>query len=220
MKLHNNIAILEGDEWISRWIQESGRIDHDLAVRGTICPLIPVGGTVIDGGANIGSHTVPYAERVGPNGKVIAFEPNLLALECLKHNVREYPWVQCSTSALSDKEGFETMQFDAVNPGGSHLARTGVKVFSITIDLLELTACDLIKLDIEGAELLALRGGEKTIRNLRPILVLEICRGHMMRATGTTPEELNELLSEWRYRVEALSGVIGSDQYDVIARPN
>lgn len=101
MRLIKDIAVIEGDTHIARWIEEGQRIDHDPMVDGAICPLIPIGGTVIDGGANIGTHTVPYAARVGLMGFVHAFEPNPAAFECLRHNVRDYSCVNYSVTGLS-----------------------------------------------------------------------------------------------------------------------
>src|SRR5262249_37578392 len=80
--LTNDIWVLEGDQ-ISNWVEQEGRLDHDQNFLPGILEHIKPGDTVIDVGAFIGDHTVAYAAKAK---KVIAFEPNPLAFECLKYN--------------------------------------------------------------------------------------------------------------------------------------
>src|SRR4030095_4914874 len=49
--------------------------------------LLEPGAVVLDIGANIGAHTLPMARRVGPNGKVYAFEPTQFAFQKLQNNI-------------------------------------------------------------------------------------------------------------------------------------
>lgn len=124
----------------------------------------------------------------------------------------------CHRVALSDVCGYFRLNIDPINPGASHLSPdSGEAIMATTIDSYEFPVCD--KLDIEGCELLALRGAEKTIARCRPVLVLEVCSGHMQRLNGSKPEQVHDLLREWNYNVEALSGEIGTGQYDIIAKP-
>lgn len=221
MKLvHGNIAVLDGDVGISRWVEEAGRIDHDLGVRDRICPFIPAGGVVVDGGANLGSHAVPYAERVGNNGTVFAFEPNPFAYACLVHNTKPFHWVHCSPCALTENDSGTYMHLDPTNVGGSYSCEGGTLfVPSVAIDSLDLDRCDLIKLDIEGSELRALKGASQTLKKLKPILILEVNRGHLARAGKHSVEELYGFLRGHEYTVEDWNGQSNTDQYDVICKP-
>ncbi len=60
MKIINNIAVIEGDEYLSKWVIDSGRLDHDQNSLPIILAYIKEGYTVIDAGANIGSHALAY----------------------------------------------------------------------------------------------------------------------------------------------------------------
>ncbi len=88
-----SIAVIEFDSHISSWVEEAGRLCHDSMVHESILPLIKEGDWVVDAGAYIGDHTIAYAEKVGSRGRVIAFEINPPALECLKHNAVLYPQI-------------------------------------------------------------------------------------------------------------------------------
>ena len=77
------IAILETDNCICRFVEQSGRLDHDQNMLPIVLSYIPIGGVVIDVGAFIGDHTIAYLNKVRENGMVYAFEPYINAFECL-----------------------------------------------------------------------------------------------------------------------------------------
>ena len=64
------IAILENDTHISKWVEESGKLDHDQNDIPLILKYINEGDTVVDCGAFIGDHTIAYLNRrsVNPEG--------------------------------------------------------------------------------------------------------------------------------------------------------
>jgi tRNA G37 N-methylase Trm5 len=82
--------VIASDTHIGRWIEETGRLDHDQYLLPKIVPLIPEGGTVVDAGALYGDHTLAYAKAVGPYGEVFAFEPNPQSYTCLKKNMETF----------------------------------------------------------------------------------------------------------------------------------
>jgi hypothetical protein len=61
----HGFAVLENDQWISRWAEEEGRLDHDQNMLPLILKHIYRGDTVVDVGAFIGDHTIAYSEKVG-----------------------------------------------------------------------------------------------------------------------------------------------------------
>lgn len=143
--------------------------------------FITPGSIVIDAGANIGTHTVAFANLVGPNGKVYAFEPQPrsfhllcanLALNCIEN-------VVAREEALSHQSGKISMaplpnSETFFNFGGVALSQTtGTPVSATTIDGLDLTSCELIKIDVEGMEVDVIRGAINTITKFKPFLYLE-----------------------------------------------
>ena len=69
MYITNGIATIESDLCISKWVRESGRLDHDQNMLPLLKPFIPLHGVVFDIGAFIGDHTIFYSNRVGDKGK-------------------------------------------------------------------------------------------------------------------------------------------------------
>lgn len=145
---------------------------HDIMATG----LVPdVSGIAIDGGAHVGSWTVLMSEYFS---HVWAFEPCAESFNMMLVNVagRNLPGgVSLRKQALMDK----VCRVDVVLPKGGRRTLTarqvqeGSEVEAVTIDSLDLSGCDLIKLDLEGAEGLALTGAAKTIKAFKPFLVIE-----------------------------------------------
>jgi len=223
MKLHKltngkQVALLENDSHISRWIEESGQLSHDTNMLPLLDPYIHKGFTVIDVGSFVGDHTEYYVNRVGREGKVYAFEPNERAFECLKFNMSEYPNVGCFRMGVSDsKHTISIAQSD--NVGASH-AIEGNDIQCVTIDGLKLKECHFIKMDCEGMELRALKGAEKTIANFRPTMLLEINRGALERQ-GTSADEVFAWLNEHGYTYRNIYAEQGleDDQLDILCLP-
>lgn len=131
-------------------------------------------GIAIDGGAHVGSWAVEMAEYFD---LVLAFEPCAESYAMLDANtnlsmfgiINTYQQALmdkcCKVSVHPPKPSRKTLTARQVSYGG--------EVNAISIDSLELSGCDLIKLDLEGAELLALQGGLKTIRKFKPYLIIE-----------------------------------------------
>jgi FkbM family methyltransferase len=141
------VALIEGDTHISQWVKEAGRLDHDQSTLPILGKYIPLGGMVIDVGAYIGDHTVFYAKAVGPEGAVIAFEPNQRAYDCLLHNTTGLP-VRCIHAAASDEYTSIDMVQDR-NAGASY-AKPGEAIRCARIDDMGLGECHFIKMDCEG----------------------------------------------------------------------
>ena len=215
--LTNNIAVLARDSHISSWIEQEGRLCHDKCVGLFILPLIPVGGTVVDGGAFIGDHTIAYLEKVGPTGRVLAFEPNPDAMECLQHNCPRAEFHLYALGRTYERSKLEIHE----NAGASRLAPIGTAdVFVMPLDAIKFDRLDFIKLDLEGSEVAALQGAAKTIAQHRPVMVIEMCDGHLQRQ-GSSAEELQTLLTSWGYRYRSLNPGLNMDepQLDLLCEP-
>lgn len=211
------VAVVEGDTHISEWVSQHGtlRIAKHLCQR--FKKYVPNGGVVVDAGANIGDHTIEYAEMVGFLGMVFAFEPNPQVMECLKYNLSRYPQVMFTQAGLGESRYEASLQLSP-NVGASHLDKTSPpNVSVIPLDDLALPTLHLLKMDIEGFETFALQGAKETIERCRPVMLLEVNTGALERA-GSSESELLDLLRAYRYRFNSVDGTTGV-QYDIECFP-
>jgi FkbM family methyltransferase len=138
----------------------------------------------IDGGANIGVLTLALA-LYAPRGRVIAFEPSQRCLPYLRYNLELNTVVNAHVEPLGlwSHPGTLMLNGDPRHPGGAYVGKADpttvpeqIHVTSIDSWANEagLTRLDLLKLDIEGAELQALEGASRTIASLRPSVLCEV----------------------------------------------
>ena len=164
--------------------------------------LLGAGATVVEVGANIGAHTVELSRLVAPGGVVHAFEPQRVVFQTLCANLalNGCANVFAHQAAVGAALGEILVPFLAPrqpnNFGGLSLlgATQGELVPLRTLDDMGLTACRLLKLDCEGMEADALRGGANMVRTLRPFMYVENDRQD--RAA-----ELIKLLLSWEYHL-------------------
>jgi FkbM family methyltransferase len=189
-----------------------GRSDPDLDLVGR---LLSPGDVFVDGGANVGLFTLVAARRVGPSGKVIAFEPGgrvrLRLLENLVLN--DFSHVEVMPHALSSAPGEASFQeFDIAGAGLNHLlppdqhggaCSVAVTTLDLALAARDLSRLVLIKLDLEGAEHAALMGAAAVLRRCYPDLILEIERDHLHRLSSS-PEAIAALLQDHGYRLYRL----------------
>jgi FkbM family methyltransferase len=163
---------------------------YERATTELLQDLLRPGCTFVDLGANIGYFTVLAASLVHPGGRVWCFEPNPRTYERLEANVRgsrAASLVTSSRCALSDANGQADLHlFGDDDALGSLVAQTGdvVRVDLCAGDsILGRERVDAMKIDVEGAELSALRGLDQTIvRNPELRLVIEWNRLYRTRA--------------------------------------
>jgi FkbM family methyltransferase len=164
--------------------------------------LVLPGMVVVEVGANIGAHTVELSRLVGPQGAVVAFEPQRLVFQTLCANLAlnscaNVHAVQAAIGAVAGEIAVPFLPPDRpANFGGLSLigAQGGEKASLRTIDGLGIPACHFLKLDLEGMEVEALRGGAQTVRTHRPLIYAENDRPERS-------EELIGLLLAWSYRI-------------------
>jgi FkbM family methyltransferase len=143
------------------------------------------GDVVYDIGANIGYVTLSLAKRVGPTGKVIAFEPVPQSIACLRRNVQinRLANVQISEMAVSDGLGKAIIRITQNLSTASLVwhrndpSATILEIETVSIDELvesgELRAPRFAKIDVEGAEDKVLLGMRKTLVAAKPVLFVE-----------------------------------------------
>ena len=137
------------------------------------------GVTVIDGGAHVGSFTVPWARHMRGWGRVIAFEPQRWIHMALCGNVvlNNCFNVEARREALGGAPGSVLIPCNdpsiPLNSGGVQAGSGSDRVPLMAIDALDLDRCDAMKLDLEGMEPQALEGAAATIRRHKPLIIAE-----------------------------------------------
>ncbi|MHB8694014.1 MAG: FkbM family methyltransferase [Solirubrobacteraceae bacterium] len=145
---------------------------YDLVVCEALFRLAERGGVHVDAGANIGVMTSVLARCAGPEGLVIAVEPNPASLELLHANVshwRRHAPIDVAEAALSDEEGMATLYSwpwsdgtgtASLSPHGSPIGL----VQSVRLDdIVAGRSVGVLKLDVDEHELHALRGAERLL---------------------------------------------------------
>ncbi|HEY0231709.1 MAG TPA: FkbM family methyltransferase, partial [Dokdonella sp.] len=169
------------------------------------------GDVMLDVGANVGLLTLLGASLVGAQGRVIAVEPvaRTRALLARSAQANRFEQIRIIAAAASDRVGAIELR---THPATSNSARpaaagerlrdaqgSGVRVPTIVLDdaLASLERLDLVKLDIEGMEPLAVRGLQRTLARWRPLLLSEFHPWAIERATATAPIDYLRRLRQW-----------------------
>lgn len=192
---------------------------HERETTRELDRLVRPGMVVLDVGAHVGFYARRFAKRVGSQGLVFAFEPHPRNFEVLSRNVRRLPNVVAASVAAADGEGTVELHDDLITSASASLRRQEAvidaqrsrigtfdvaprlrsfvprtyTVRTITLDAFleerSIEQVDVVKMDIEGAEVAALRGMKRTIaRSPGLVLVMEY-NPHALCAFGHRAEE-------------------------------
>lgn len=139
------------------------------------------GWAVLDLGANIGMYAVRVAKMVGDNGRVIAVEPHPRNYSLLLRNLSQNMLrnVLPHNAAVSDHEGTSLLFLSGLSSLHSLMKQSqtqSLAVRTVTVDKLveeSGTEVNLIKIDVEGAELLVLKGAKRTLQRPGVRFVIE-----------------------------------------------
>lgn len=139
--------------------------------------LLTQSSNVLDVGCHIGSF-LSMVSRKCPDGRHTAIEASPVKAARL---ARKFPSVRIEAVAVSDREGSAIFEENLRNPGFSRLANghssnDPVELYEVrltTLDSLDLGKIDLMKIDIEGAEMSALKGGKTILAANRPKIIFE-----------------------------------------------
>jgi FkbM family methyltransferase len=181
------------DAHVTPWVRSQGVWEADVMklLRSSLRP----GGVFVDVGANVGFHTVLAAQLVGSHGRVVAVEPAPWTLDLLRANVwRHGADVTVLPVAASDARGTAHLADELGHRSGARLAAAGgVAVEAAPLDdLLPDLAVDVLKVDVEGAEPLVLRGAARLIERSAGLLAVVEFRDER-HLSGEEPEEVLEL---------------------------
>jgi FkbM family methyltransferase len=186
---HGDLLFNVNDSHIGRSLDLYGEwAESELELLGL---FVKPGDTVVDVGANLGTHTVFFARKVGPDGSVLAFEPQRIVFQTLCANLALNGLlnVHAFQAAVSRQAGTIVVPRLAYgqsgNYGGLSLAGggggagdgagagDGERVPVLTLDGLAIGRCRLLKIDVEGMEIDVLEGGRALIASSRPVVYLE-----------------------------------------------
>lgn len=183
--------------------------------------LVGPGDTVIDIGANYGLYSYWLSRAVGSTGTVHAFEPipfTAATFQRVQSLLRmrgvQLHKVGCAESAAELEFQIPINRSGSMSAGVAHLAtrkrgpRTEVfadfkklhcPVVAIDDHLADLENLSLIKCDVEGAELFALRGAQHLIQRYHPAILCEVDR-EFLGGHGLAPEDVFAFLESFGYR--------------------
>jgi FkbM family methyltransferase len=178
------------------------------------------GGTIIEAGSNVGAYTMLFGQWAGPSGRVFAFEPDPTAFEGLRRHIdinqvgdRVMPVAAAITDGsekslrlvLGESSGISRMAHD-----DDRSARNVTDVPALSIDAFcaeRQIVPSVIKIDVEGAELGALRGARRTIAAARPALQLFVeMHPALWPSLGYAAEDVERECAAQGLTVEHLDG--------------
>ncbi len=183
--------------------------------------LLGPGDTFFDVGAHYGWMSLAACRCVEPDGRVVAFEPSPPLVECLRYNKKVNRFRQMEIVAKAVADGDDKLaDFYMVNRGESFLnslinhhgeltrnsSSKGAKIHARTVSLDKFCKTtglkpDLVKIDVEGAELLVLQGCADLLKECRAKFIVAVHPTWLPE--GQQASDLFELFRSHRYRITA-----------------
>ena len=193
--------------------------------------LIQPGMVVVDVGANVGYFTLLAAELAGSGGTVYAFEPEPNNYALLKNNIQlnSYSNIQPIETAVSNECGSTQLYLSAMDNGSHSIYGTAARgvtgthlVATTTLDAFlkgeGWPKVDLVKIDVEGAEIRVLDGMERLCERSPDFkLIIEYCPV-LINATGAKPSDLLDKLASMNLKVRFVdekNGVMAPEAADL-----
>ncbi len=184
-----------------------------FAAKKIICPTY----NILDIGANTGEYTMFFASIINERSKVWAFEPVKTVFDTFKENIQLNSHLyhkiipiqkaigkQRDRIPIFDENENENEGLYSIYPANFHHSK---KVQDIEIDTLDnfvnqnnIQSLNFIKIDVEGNELFVLQGAHNTIKEMRPILMIEISEKNF-RAAGYSSQDILQHLNQIHYDV-------------------
>ncbi|MDZ7697253.1 MAG: FkbM family methyltransferase [Deltaproteobacteria bacterium] len=168
---------------------------------------------LLDVGADIGYYTLLFAKLIGQTGRVFSFEPIPKSKWYLDKNIEMNGLSNVSTFnfALFDKAAKacleEPLTKSKINPFKEQLTGSDIVVEMKVFDDWKfdkgIAHVDLVKIDVEGAELNVLRGMTDTLQTNRPSLIIEV-HPKQLEDFGFSPDDLSEFLIMLGYTIKPI----------------
>lgn len=204
-------------------VRNSG-VDDDIAKNGywekelsaQIKKNLPEGGVFLDIGANIGYHSLFAAASLQGSGKVYSFEPLPHLCTQLKESisVNGFTNIEVCNFGLAESKGEHVIYIRDENTGGSSLLDLqGIRVKGtqkITVKELDSffgdQKVDAIKIDVEGYEYEALKGGREVLEKNHPLIFMEFSPVFYVQDHVQKPYDLIHFLMDLGYSFSSLAG--------------
>lgn len=205
------------------WVAQAGTFDFEILTweveeREAVARIVHPGEVAIDVGAHCGLYTILLSRLVGPQGRVLAFEPSPRELPRLERHLRinDCANAKLEPIAVGNSSGTVTLYLSGGRrtTGTNSLRPASGRTWNVNVPLQriddyvalhpEYARPDFIKMDIEGAELEALRGARDTIERSHPTILIEMAEAQCV-PWGYRCVEKYDLLAEWGYRLCGLS---------------
>jgi FkbM family methyltransferase len=203
---------------------------YELAELDFVRRTVKPGQHVVDCGAHVGFFSMHLASLVGPSGSVLAFEPFEANAECFAKSVVENGFegrVTLEQAAVGVSSALADLVYAPVtlNSGGAFLHRDGTTlpgghatrtVRTVALDDYPLKRpVSFVKIDVEGAEPLALQGAARLLRENRPVILSELHPFQLERVSGTSPAAFIRQMRDLGYRCRLLgAGIAGAEISD------
>jgi FkbM family methyltransferase len=178
---------------------------------------------VVDIGAHVGYFTLIAAKQVGPAGKVLAFEPDADNHAALLKNIamNDYQNITVAQKAVSEQEGSAQLHLTQTGSGRHSMFHHGlpergsVDIETTTLDatLKELgwPHVDLIKIDVEGAEVSVLSGMAQLLENQTDLKLVVEFMPELLHNAGVTPQQFFDKLTSLDpeiYFIDEANGIV------------
>ncbi len=185
--------------------------------RGLMAHVRP-GDVIADVGTYIGLYTIALAKRVGPAGRVFAFEPDVVNVATLKEHIRlnevgnRVEVIQAAVGSQNGWASFSSNQCQShilEGQGDDPPVDGSYQVECITLDrVFENRRLDILKVDVEGYEEMVLKGATNLLSDASrsPRVIYVEVHPYAWSGLGTDSSSLLSLLASFNYRVEDVSG--------------
>ena len=174
---------------------------------------------VLDLGANVGYYSFFASNKIGPGGRVYAFEPNHEAFSELQRQLPtpRFSNVIMRNTAVSDTSETSSLHIDpsysesgSLYPLPESVNAVAVEVECVALDdVIHEDHVDVVKIDVEGNEVKALRGMTRILDNNPAIVLYLEINPERLEAANTNVNELFDLLTEYRFELYAIDDRTG-----------
>lgn len=189
---------------------------HEFRETRLVCSVLERGQTFVDAGANLGWFTVLAARLVGDSGRVLSFEPSTRIRGHLTRNVElnGFSNVRIESCALGEASGTAVFSGGTEgNLGTGTITRPDAAGEAVDVRTLDdycasqgIERIDFLKIDVEGAEGMVLRGARGLLAERRIARLLVEINDVRLRELGTSAREALELLRGSGYQLHRVGG--------------
>jgi FkbM family methyltransferase len=198
-------------DYLRVWAWRLGQ--RDAGPRRWIARAVQPGMAAVDVGAHLGAYTLALAQAVGPSGRVLALEPDAHNFDLLTRAAPRWrlPQVDARLLAAADYTGWTTLHRSPTDPADHRIVsaavdRQRVTVRAVCLDelLADWPRVDVVKLAVQGVEVLALRGLRRTLADHPELRLLCTIAPALLERSGAAADALFEPLAELGLRPHIL----------------